>query len=503
MKKTGFILIAAALLSWICQAMHWTVPVLKLFGIAGETAGHILRALAVVTGAWLALRPAPPPNPLSIKRWQRFRSIRRGYVSFILLGALIGIALLDTLIVGKRALCVRHDGQWYFPFLRESPLSGKTFGLRYDSETDYRELRRRAKSTDNADLVILPLVPYDASLDTPQQWRTITRDAAGKFHDADTNRPFTGIISTFYRDKPEARCREYRVRRGVFDGTASLYDPDGTLVEKTEYREGKETGRKTVVQTDTSALTAQEAPEFRQLLFPPVAPSWKWETRHFLGTDSSGSDIAAQLFAGFQLLIIASLFYSVFVFGIGISLGCAMGYFGGKFDLIGQRLVEIWTSLPFIYVVIMVRSLVEPEIHIIVAVLAMFTWMDLSYYMRGGTYAEKARDYVAAARLLGASTPRVIFLHIVPNVLSTIITKLPFVIEALIFSLTALDFLGFGLKAGSPSWGSMLKDGMGNMQAPWILGSAFTAIAVLLILITFVGEAVREAFDPKKFTTYQ
>jgi microcin C transport system permease protein len=503
MRKAGIILIALAVLSWICQFMGWTVPVLKLFSIAGMTAGHLLRALAVLTGVWLVFRRPPPPNPLSAKRWKRFRSIRRGYVSFILLCVLAVLGLMDTLLVGKRALCVRHGGTWHFPFLLEKPLSGKTFGLPYDSETNYRELQRRTTAGDNGDFVILPLVPYDAALDTQQQWQKIVRRGDGQFFDPASNRPFTGIISTFYKDNPELRCRDYRVRRGVLDGISSLYDTTGSLVETVEYREGVEKSRKTLVQTDVAALAAKESAEFRQLLFPPVAPAWDWDTRHFLGTDSGGADIAAQLFAGFQLQMIAALFYCVFVFGIGISLGCAMGYFGGKFDLAGQRFVEIWSSLPFIYVVIMVRSMVAPEIHILVAVLALFSWMELTYYMRGGTYAEKARDYVAAARLIGASTPRVIFRHIVPNVLSTLVTKLPFVVEALIFSLTALDFLGFGLPPGSPSWGAMLKDGTANMQAPWIISSAFSAIAVLLVLITFVGEAVREAFDPKKFTTYQ
>ncbi len=503
MKKTGITLIVLALLSWVCILLHWNVPVLKLFGLAGETAGHILRSLAVLMGTWLLLRKPKPANPLTVKRWKRFRSIRRGYISFIILGILSGIALLDSVVVGKRALCVRHEGQWYFPFLMEQPIKGSTFGLSYESEADYRELQRLAKANDNGDFVLLPLVPYDAKLDTPQQWQTITKNADGKFFDSETGRPFTGIISSFYKDRPEVRCHEHRVRAGIFDGPSSLYDKTGSLVEKVEYRAGKEISRKQLLQVDVAALTATETPEFRQLVFPPAAPSWNQESRHFLGTDSSGADIAAQLFAGFQLQMIAALFYCIFVFGIGITAGCTMGYFGGKFDLVGQRLVEIWSSLPFIYVVIMVRSVVAPEIHILVAVLALFSWMDLTYYMRGGTYAEKARDYVSAARLIGASTPRVIFKHIVPNVLSTLVTKLPFVVEALIFALTALDFLGFGLAPGSPSWGSLLKDGTGNMQAPWILSSAFTAIALLLVLITFVGEAVREAFDPKKFTTYQ
>jgi microcin C transport system permease protein len=276
MKKTGLTLIVLALLSWMCQYAGWSVPVLKLFAAAGQTAGHILRSLAVLTGVWMVLRHPRPPNPLNVKRWKRFRSIRRGYVSFILLGVLTAVALMDTLVAGKRALCVRHEGTWYFPFLLEAPLKGSTFGLPYESETDYRELQRRARSGAGSDLVILPLIPYDASLDTPQQWQAITRKPDGQFFDPDTGRPFTGIVSTFYKENPELHCHDYKVRRGVLDGTASLFDLSGTLVETVEYREGAEKSRKTVTAADTAALLAKEAPEFRQLLFPPLAPTWTW-----------------------------------------------------------------------------------------------------------------------------------------------------------------------------------------------------------------------------------
>ena len=237
------------------------------------------------------------------------------------------------------------------------------------------------------------------------------------------------------------------------------------------------------------------------MLYPPVAPNF--QEHHFLGTDSSGNDIVALLYAGFQLQWAAAGFYTLFVFALGISAGCAMGYLGGKFDLFGQRLVEIWSALPFLFIVILIRSTVTPGIVVLVLVLAAFSWMSLSYNLRGATYGERSRDYVSAARLLGAGNIRIIFRHILPNILSILVTKLPFTVEALIGSLTALDFLGFGLPPGEPSWGSLLKDGTDNMNAPWILYSAFAAIVVTLILITFVGEAIREAFDPKRFTVYR
>lgn len=292
------------------------------------------------------------------------------------------------------------------------------------------------------------------------------------------------------------------MRGGVFHGVASGFDLTGTLVERIDYVDGKVTREDKLGQdVDLTVLAAQEAPEFRQVLYPPVAPNFS--ERHFLGTDSTGTDIVALLYAGFQLQWAAAGFYTLFVFILAITIGCTAGYLGGTFDLLSQRVVEIWSALPFLLVIVLIRSTVTPGIVVLVLVLAIFSWMNLSYILRGATYGERARDYVAAARLLGAGNTRIIFRHILPNILSILVTKLPFTVEGLIAALTALDFLGFGLPPGEPSWGSLLKDGTDNMNAPWILYSAFAAIAVTLILITFVGEAIREAFDPKRFTVYR
>ncbi len=225
--------------------------------------------------------------------------------------------------------------------------------------------------------------------------------------------------------------------------------------------------------------------------------------QHFLGTDTTGRDILARLFYGFRTAMIFALGFMAFVYFVGITIGCAMGYFGGVFDLFVQRLIEIWSNIPFLFIVIIIASIIRPNLGILLFITAIFSWTSITYYMRTGTYREKARDYVAAAQLMGASTPRILFQHILPNILSTLVTFMPFTIAAAITSLTALDFLGFGLPAPSPSWGELLRQGTGNLYAPWIVMSAFCAMVTILVLITFIGEAIREAFDPKKFTTYQ
>ena len=222
-----------------------------------------------------------------------------------------------------------------------------------------------------------------------------------------------------------------------------------------------------------------------------------------LGTDQINRDILARLLYGFRNALIFAACFIVLTYLIGITLGCLMGYFGGWFDLLVQRLIEIWSNIPFLFVVIIVASIITPNLAILLGIVVLFSWTSMTYYMRSVTYREKARDYVHAAQVLGASTPRIIFRHILPNILSTIVTFVPFTVSGAIAALTSLDFLGFGIPPPTPSWGELLRQGTSNLNAPWIVASAFSALTLVLTLVTFVGEAIREAFDPKKFTTYQ
>ena len=219
------------------------------------------------------------------------------------------------------------------------------------------------------------------------------------------------------------------------------------------------------------------------------------EREHYLGTDTTGRDVLARLVYGFRTAIFFALAYTLFTYLIGVSIGCAMGYFGGTFDLIFQRLIEIWSNIPFLYMVIIVFSVIpatfaiSTRIAILLFIMVLFGWTGLTYYMRTETYKEKARDYTAAALVLGAGT---------------MMTFVPFTVVLAITSITALDFLGWGLPPPTPSIGELLKQGTANLTtAPWIVTSAFATLVFLLALVTFIGEAVREAFDPRKFTLYR
>ncbi len=242
--------------------------------------------------------------------------------------------------------------------------------------------------------------------------------------------------------------------------------------------------------------------------FRPQPPSLA--SRHYLGTDTTGRDVLARLVHGTRIALLLAVGYTAAVFLLGVVIGCAMGWFGGLTDLVGQRLIEIWSNLPFLYVVIIVFSMVpdtiaiSTRVSILLLVLVLFSWTGISYYVRTETSREKSRDYVAAARVMGASNTRIVLRHILPNITTTLVSLVPFTAAAAIGAVTALDFLGFGMPAPTPSLGELLRQGTATLRtAPWIVITAFGALAVLMTLMTFVGEALREAFDPKRFAVYK
>ncbi len=241
--------------------------------------------------------------------------------------------------------------------------------------------------------------------------------------------------------------------------------------------------------------------DLRSDAFPPFAPSWR--DRHLLGTDTVGRDVLARLVYGFRIAIFFSLGLLAVNYAIGVSLGCAMGYFGGRFDLLFQRLIEVWSNVPFLYVIIIISSIVVPSFWMLVLIMAIFGWIGITWTMRTVTYKERERDYVLAARALGASHGRIILRHILPNTVAVIVTYAPFSVSSGIVALTSLDYLGFGLPPPTPSWGELLAQGWAYMSAWWIVASVVGAMVVTLVAVTFIGEAVREAFDPKLYTVYE
>ena len=315
------------------------------------------------------------------------------------------ITLFAELLVNNRALVVHYEGSFYFPTYRHI-MTGTTFGLGYEYETNYRDLAVRFQTENDGNWVLLPPVPFNP------------------------------------------------------------YETD--------------------LKTDA---------------YPPFPPSVA--QKHFLGTDAVGRDIVARLVYGFRIAIAFSLLLLVTNYAIGVSIGSAMGYWGGKFDLIFQRIIEIWSNVPFLYVIIIISSIVVPNFFMLILIMAIFGWIGITWTMRTVTYKERAREYVLAARALGASDFRIIFKHIIPNTIAIIVTFAPFSVSGGIVALTSLDYLGFGLPPPTPSWGELIQQGWTNLDAWWISGSVIGAMVVTLMIVTFIGEGVREAFDPKLHTTYE
>ena len=224
---------------------------------------------------------------------------------------------------------------------------------------------------------------------------------------------------------------------------------------------------------------------------PPSAENW-------LGTDDQGRDVLARLIYGLRLSILFGLALTLVSSVIGIVVGGIQGYFGGKIDLLGQRFLEVWGGLPQMMILIIVASVIEPGFWTLLAVLTLFSWTGLVGVVRAEFLRARNFDYVRAARALGQSDARIMSRHVLPNAMVATLTFLPFILNASVVALTALDFLGLGMPPGSASLGNLLSQGKDNLQAPWIGLTGFLVTALILSLLVFVGEAVRDAFDPRK-----
>ena len=222
------------------------------------------------------------------------------------------------------------------------------------------------------------------------------------------------------------------------------------------------------------------------------------DAKHWLGTDDQARDVVARLVYGFRISVLFGLALTLASSVIGILAGAVQGYFGGHLDLYFQRFIEIWSSLPTLYLLIILASIVEPSFWWLLGLLLLFSWMSLVGVVRAEFLRTRNFDYVRAARALGARDAAIMFQHILPNAMTAALTFLPFLLTGAITSLTALDFLGFGLPPGSASLGELLNQGKSNLNAPWLGLSAFGVLALMLSLLVFIGEGVRDAFDPRR-----
>lgn len=224
---------------------------------------------------------------------------------------------------------------------------------------------------------------------------------------------------------------------------------------------------------------------------PPSAQNW-------LGTDANGGDVLARLLYGTRISLLFGVLLTLLSSVIGIVVGAVQGYFGGRIDLIGQRMIEVWSGMPALFLLILLSSVIQPGFWWLLLVTVAFGWMSLVSVVRAEFLRTRNFDYIRAAQALGVSDGRIMLRHMLPNAMVATLTFLPFILCGSITTLTSLDFLGFGLPLGSPSLGELLLQGKNNLQAPWLGLAGFFTLAILLSLLIFIGEAVRDAFDPGK-----
>lgn len=485
------------------------LPTFSWFYDVSPTFGYIASFAMVALGGWMLSTGQKhfDLKPMTQRRLQRFKSIGRGYWAFVILMALILFACLDQLVVGKRALIVKYNGEIYFPALMQTTYKNKDFGITgniAESEVDFRDLQKKF-SAEEGNWVIMPIVPFDPTKDMVSAISKDVEIKDGLVYNTLSKSLYDGQAATLYfDDDPEAVHMRYKYRKGKRVGEATGKNIKRQTVYTATYVEGEIVSERYTGEGTKEDFLNQETSDLRRIFYSPSPTSIK--DKHYLGTDSKGNDIVAYLYGGLQVNLKAAAIYIPIVYILGISIGLLMGFYGGTADIIIQRVIEIFSNIPFLFVILILSGLVPDEykgLGMILTILVIFGWMGLTYLMRTAALKEKARDYVAAARVMGASTPRIIFKHILPNSVAIIVTVVPFSVSSVILALTSLDYLGFGLPPRYATWGSLLQDGLANLSSPWIVGWAFFMLVLVLILVTFIGEAVREAFDPKKFTTYR
>jgi microcin C transport system permease protein len=359
-------------------------------------------------------------SPINKRRWENFKSNRRGYFAFWLFAVLFLVSLFAEFIANDKPFLIRHDGRFYFPAVVTYPETA--FGGEFETAADYRDPYLQKIIADKGGTTLWPLIRY--SYDT---------------HNLDLPTPAPSPPTWLLT---EQQCKPVVEKKGL----KSCRDLE-----------------------------------------------YNW-----LGTDDQGRDVVARLIYGFRISVLFGLILTIISSVVGIVAGAVQGYFGGWTDLLFQRVIEIWTSVPSLYLLLIISSVLVPGFFVLLGILLLFSWVSLVGLVRAEFLRGRNFEYIQAARALGVSNAKIMFRHLLPNAMVATLTFLPFILSSSVMTLTALDFLGFGLPPGSPSLGELLSQGKANIQAPWLGLAGFFSVAIMLSLLIFIGEAVRDAFDPRK-----
>tara|TARA_B110000116_G_C16793229_1_gene565016 strand:- start:436 stop:1617 length:1182 start_codon:yes stop_codon:yes gene_type:complete len=378
-------------------------------------------------------------NSILAKRLRKFKSLKRAYFSLIMLVSLYFISLLGPVLVNNKPLLVKYQNKYY------SPLFTDLFTNHF----------------------------YDA-----------------KFFGQDS------VMGEIKYGEPH-----YRLLKKKFElennGDFLImplypYNPYEDVLSELDEQYVDLNGNK---KWDSSEpFTDENDDGILNLYRPATFP----DSIHIMGTDNQGRDVLARLIYGFRISITFALIVTVLSYAIGILMGGILGFYGGKVDIIGMRFIEIYASMPFLFILMILGNFLKPNIYILAFMYIILSgWVGICWYIRGEFYREKAKDYVSAAISMGQSNIKVMFKHILPNALTPVITFAPFAIIGYISGLVSLDYLGFGLQPPTPSWGELFSQGAANLQYWHLVIFPLIAMGATLFLITFIGEGIREAFDPK------
>ena len=400
-------------------------------------------------------------SPINAKRWQRFKANKLALSCLVLFTTFTLVSFAAEVFFNDHALIVSYEGKTRFPiFAKHIPAT--EFGRVGDAAPNYLEMKADFAKEGKGNWVLMPLVPYG-------------KRSVEKIDQTDIDKAMLVLNKDFTQ-------RFAKLEQKTF-----------TTVEAK---------KKAIVKLRLEETRVKGALEKKK--YHPLPPSG----RHFFGTEVNGRDIFAQIVYGYRVAIIFALALLLINYTLGVTIGCIMGFFGGWVDLLVQRIIEILTNIPFLYIVIIVAATlrdknIEMGFGYLLAIFAFFGWMGMTWYMRTTTLKEKSRDYITAAKALGAGNGRIIFTHLLPNVVSLLVTFIPFSVSGAIVGLTSLDYLGYGLPKDWPSWGRLIQIGTKDMTSYWIVLSVVMAMIMVLFLINCIGEGLREAFDPKKISSYE
>lgn len=365
-------------------------------------------------------------TPISRRRWENFKSNRRGYWSLWLFLSLFVVTLLAEVIANDKPIIASYKGELLLPVVIDYP--EEKFGG-FLAVTDYKD----------------PTIKDEIEANGWMLWPPIRYSYTSINNDYPRRRSASGACLGFPAPPP------WTSRAGLCEAPADQ-----------------------------------------------LARHQALGNRNWLGTDDQGRDVVARIIYGFRISVLFGLILTILASLIGIIVGALQGFFGGWTDLIGQRFLEIWSSMPYLYILIIISSVLIPGFWTLLLVMLAFSWTSLVSVVRAEFLRGRNFEYITAARALGLSNLTIMFKHLLPNAMVATLTYLPFQLTGAITALTALDFLGLGMPPGSPSLGELLKQGKENLQAPWLGLAAFFSVAALLSLLVFIGEAVRDALDPRK-----